>query len=118
MMYLIAGLNGNTTSCSSINSRGLEDNTTQNKGYLKNHVTIRCKQAINAVLRHQQVQQNRLQQIIMHQQQQQYQKPEEPQIRKVYENYTTFNVLNAITMGRCDSTEALSVYVDDQQQHK
>lgn len=136
MMNLIKGLNGNTTKYSSVNSRGLEDYSTQDIGYLKKHVTMRRKQAIHAVLQQQLVQQSYHRRTIMHPQEEQYQQLEEPlrqgriteaynsyyddlidnmiEIRTIYENYTTLNVLNAIKTGRYDSIEALSVYVEDQ----
>ena len=96
---------------------------------------MRRKAAIRAVLQEQQVQQSRLQRTIMYQQEEQYEQQEPQQkrrrmeayysycdshnnnmiqIRKVYENHTTFNTLNAVEMGRYDSEEALSVYVEDQ----
>jgi hypothetical protein len=84
-------------------SRGLEDYSTQDKGFLKHSVTTRRKQAVHAVLQEQESQ--RMEGLTCYY--------DDVSIREAYENANTLiNTNNAISMGKIDSEEALNVYAE------
>mmetsp|Transcript_4560 Transcript_4560/g.4551 ORF Transcript_4560/g.4551 Transcript_4560/m.4551 type:complete len:228 (-) Transcript_4560:267-950(-) len=116
-------------------ARGLEDYSTEHKGYLKSSTITRRQHAVYAVLQEQERQRQRKrqeqkqqQQLMMIQQNQQHHGMiynnnnnnkimmyDETRIRLVYEQYTLPNQNNAIAMGEYDSKEALNVYCEQQQ---
>jgi hypothetical protein len=84
-------------------SRGLENYSTQHKGFLMHSVTTRRKQAVHAVLQEQESQ--RMEGLTCYY--------DDVSIREAYENaHKLINVNNAISMGKNDSEEALNVYAE------
>lgn len=101
-------------------SRGLEDYSTKNKGFLKESTILRRQNGRYSVLQEQEHQ--RKQQQRHHQQRCNTNRNDyyydTDKLRMVYEQYTLPNAKNAAKLGRYDSEEAFNVYAEEKQQQQ